>query len=251
MKMDRITMKQKILVVDDDKEVRDLLTEYLQRNKFDVVTATNAAEFEVLFAHYKDNDTEQLSLIILDVMLPDVDGFELCKRIRNESQVPVFMVTACSDDTDRIIGLELGADDYIAKPFNPRELLARIRAVHRRMNHVSQPKLQSIRAYKFREYYLDVVERTLVKNGNELINLSGTDFQLLQYFVENSGAILDRGKLSENTRGRDTGPMDRYLDVQISRLRARICETGSNAALIKTVRGAGYVFSAEVNTVYS
>lgn len=176
-------------------------------------------------------------------MLPDTDGFALCKTVRQRSNIPIIMLTAGSDETDRIVGLELGADDYIAKPYNPRELLARIKAILRR----SATELPSTRYYRFNGFTMDLLERTVVDAQGELITLTGLDFQLLKYFVEHVGEILDRGILSEETRGRDSGPFDRSLDVQISRLRLRLNDDGKQPMLIKTVRGIGYVFSADVS----
>src|ERR1700730_2164740 len=177
-------------------------------------------------------------------MLPDTDGFALCKTVRRKSNVPIIMLTASSDETDRVVGLELGADDYIAKPYSPRELLARIKAIHRRtgIDHAAP------RFYRFVGFTLDAVERTLYDNAGQLVALTGLDYQLLKYFVEHAGDILDRNVLAEETRGRDAGPLDRSLDVQISKLRLRLSDDGKQPHLIKTVRGAGYVFSADVTT---
>jgi DNA-binding response OmpR family regulator len=183
-------------------------------------------------------------MVILDVMLPDTDGFALCKIVRLRSNVPIIMLTASSDETDRIVGLELGADDYIAKPYSPRELLARIKAILRR-TAIDVPATP--RYYRFVGFTLDLVERKLLDSAGEVVALTGLDYQLLKYFVEHPGDILDRTVLSEETRGRDSGPLDRSLDVQISRLRVLLKDDSKQAALIKTVRGAGYVFSADVS----
>jgi DNA-binding response OmpR family regulator len=232
-------MARKILIVDDDQKIRVLLKTYLEKNQYEVILAHNGESFLAEFQNY----AEQLSLVILDVMLPDTDGFALCKTVRQRSNIPIIMLTAGSDETDRIVGLELGADDYIAKPYNPRELLARIKAILRR----SATELPSTRYYRFNGFTMDLLERTVVDAQGELITLTGLDFQLLKYFVEHVGEILDRGILSEETRGRDSGPFDRSLDVQISRLRLRLNDDGKQPMLIKTVRGIGYVFSADVS----
>jgi DNA-binding response OmpR family regulator len=156
------------------------------------------------------------------------------------------MLTASSDEADRIVGLELGADDYIAKPYSPRELLARIKAIHRRAGIDVQA---TPRYYRFVGFTLDLLERTVTDAAGALVPLTGLDYQLLKYFVEHPGDILDRSMLCEQTRGRDAGPLDRSLDVQISKLRLRLHDDGKQPALIKTVRGAGYVFSADVSAV--
>lgn len=230
---------RKILVVDDDQKTRTLLKTYLEKNQYEVLLAHNGETFLAEFARYMD----ELSLVVLDVMLPDTDGFALCKSVRHRSNVPIIMLTASSDETDRIVGLELGADDYISKPYSPRELLARIKAIHRRtgLDNVSAP-----RYFRFVGYTLDTVARTVLDPNGEVVPLTGLDFQLLKYFVEHAGDILDRSVLCESTRGRDAGPLDRSLDVQISRLRVRLNDDGKQPLLIKTVRGAGYVFSADV-----
>lgn len=230
---------RKILIVDDDQKTRTLLKAYLEKNQFDVSLAHNGETFLAEFNRYAD----ELSLVILDVMLPDTDGFALCKAVRRRSNVPIIMLTASSDETDRVVGLELGADDYISKPYSPRELLARIKAIHRRMGIESAP---APRFYRFVGFTLDTVERTVTSPSGGAVPLSGLDFQLLKYFVEHAGDILDRNVLCEQTRGRDAGPLDRFLDVQISRLRMRLNDGGRQPLLIKTVRGAGYVFSADV-----
>jgi two-component system OmpR family response regulator len=231
---------RKILIVDDDQKTRTLLKAYLEKNQYEVRLAHDGETFLAEFHRYGDD----LSLVILDVMLPDTDGFALCKIVRRASDVPIIMLTASSDETDRVVGLELGADDYIAKPYSPRELLARIKAIHRRtgVENASSP-----RYYRFVGFTLDTVERTVVDSDGQLVPLTGLDFQLLRYFVEHPGDVLDRSVLCEETRGRDAGPLDRSLDVQISRLRLRLRDDGKQPLLIKTVRGAGYVFSTDVS----
>lgn len=232
-------MARKILVVDDDQKTRLLLKTYLEKNQFEVLLAHNGESFLAEFQRHADT----LSLVILDVMLPDSDGFALCRAVRGRSNVAIIMLTASSDETDRVVGLELGADDYIAKPYSPRELLARIKAILRR----SAPEgAAAARYYRFDGFTLDLVERKVVDAQGAEVALTGLDFQLLKIFVEHPGEILDRDALAEQTRGRDSGPFDRSLDVQISRLRMRLKDDGKQPRLIKTVRGAGYVFSAEV-----
>jgi two-component system OmpR family response regulator len=232
-------MARKILIVDDDQKTRVLLKTYLEKNQYEVILSHNGESFLSELRSHKD----QLSLVILDVMLPDTDGFALCKIVRKQSDLPIIMLTASSDETDRIVGLELGADDYIAKPYSPRELLARIKAILRRSG--AEPAAAP-RYYRFNGFTLDLLERSVIDSEGREVALTGLDFQLLKYFVEHPGDIFDRSVLCEETRGRDAGPTDRSLDVQISRLRLRLNDDGKQPMLIKTVRGAGYVFSADV-----
>jgi two-component system OmpR family response regulator len=237
-------MARKILIVDDDQKTRVLLKTYLEKNQYEVLPSHNGESFLAELRTHGD----QLSLVILDVMLPDTDGFALCKIVRKQSNVPIIMLTASSDETDRIVGLELGADDYIAKPYSPRELLARIKAILRRT--ASEPAAAT-RFYRFNGFTLDLLERTVVDAEGRQLPLTGMDFMLLKYFVEHPGEVLDRGVLFEETRGRDAGPLDRSLDVQISRLRQSLNDDGKQPALIKTMRGAGYVFSADVSASHA
>jgi len=231
--------RKTILAVDDDQKTRQLLKQYLEKHQYVVQLAHDGASFRAEFERFRDD----LVLVILDVMLPDTDGFALCRMVRDRSEVPIIMLTASSDDTERIVGLELGADDYIGKPYNPRELLARIKAIHRRSN----PGDGNPRRYlRFSGFTLDRLERTLRDANNELVALTGMDFDLLRLFVEHPGEVLDRARLMEQTRGRDLGPADRSLDVQVSRLRQRLADDGKQPVLIKTVRNSGYVFSVEV-----
>lgn len=233
-------MNRTLLIVDDDLKTRTLLKAYLERHQYEVRVAHDGASFMQEFERFRD----ELSLVILDVMLPDTDGFTLCQSVRRQSSVPIVMLTASADDTDRIVGLELGADDYIAKPYNPRELLARIKAIHRRMQ-AGAPG-QAVRCLRFAGFSMDLVERQLSDAQGTPVVLTSMDFNLLRFFAEHAGETLDRGRLMEQTRGRDLGPLDRSLDVQVSRLRQRLNDDGKQPQLIKTVRGSGYVFSAEV-----
>ncbi|WP_293753024.1 response regulator transcription factor [Limnohabitans sp. Rim8] len=234
-------MSRTILIVDDDKVSLRLLKSYLEKYQYEVRSADDGHSFLAEFELYKDD----LCLVILDVMLPDTDGFTLCQTVRQQSKVPIIMLTASSDDTDRIVGLELGADDYIAKPYNPRELLARIKAVHRRTNFSNAS--DKARFLCFSGFTMDLLERQLTDAEGATVLLTSMDFNLLRFFAEHAGETLDRTQLMEQTRGRDLGPLDRSLDVQISRLRLRLQDDGKNPTLIKTVRGSGYVFSTDVS----
>lgn len=236
-------MQKQIFVVDDDDKIRTLLQSYLEKNNFRVVSAADGESFLAQF----NRIGKDISLVILDVMLPGMDGFDVCQALRKISEVPIIMLTASSEETDLVVGLEMGADDYIAKPFSPRELLARIKAIHRRLgDDRRQPTRQ--RYFHFKDFKVDRVERILIDANGEMIKLSGGDFQLLQLFLEHPGQILSRDQISEQTRGRESSPMERYLDVQISRLRHRLGDDGKSPQLIKTMRGTGYVLSADVYT---
>lgn len=235
---------KRILVVDDDYKIRELLKTYLEKNNYQVEVAADGESF---LERFRDAETA-ISLVVLDIMLPGQDGFSVCQKVRATSDVPIIMLTANAEETDRVVGLEMGADDYIAKPFSPRELLARIKAIHRRYEPV-RPVGEGGRYYRFQGHVLDSLERTLTLAGGEAEAISGADFQLLKLFVDNAGEVLSRTYLMKATRGRDLGPLDRYLDVQISRLRTRLGDDG-RTQLIRTVRGQGYVFTADVERLH-
>ncbi|WP_151703671.1 response regulator [Nitrincola alkalilacustris] len=228
-----------LLIVDDDKKILSLLQAYLERNQFRVISALNG---ETALQMYEQHP--EIELVVLDVMLPDLDGFQVCRLLRKRSDVPILMLTANIDETDRIVGLELGADDYLGKPFNPRELLARIKAILRR---VEGGNAQQPTCYFFADFCLDCVNRTLMGADGQEVVLSGNEFMLLQYLVQRAGSIVERSQLIEATHGRDLGPLDRNLDVQISRLRSKLKDEGKQPRFIKTVRGVGYVFACEVS----
>ncbi len=228
---------KQILIVDDDQEIRELLDEYLTKTGFAVITAHDGLEMAVILEEHNPD------LIILDIMLPGDDGFSLCQKIRRDSTVPIIMLTASSDETDRVIGLEIGADDYIAKPFSPRELQARIKALLRRSQYSASTGSRFIR---FAHWKLDTLKRFLISEQGETLELSGADYTLLMLFLEHPNQILDRDAISDATRGREALPMERGIDVQVSRLRQRLGDSGKSPKLIKTIRGAGYVLIAEV-----
>jgi DNA-binding response OmpR family regulator len=186
-------MNRSILIVDDDQKTRLLLQSYLEKHQYTVHAAQDGSSFLAEFELYK----AELSLVILDVMLPDTDGFTLCKTVRQQSQVPIIMLTASADDTDRIVGLELGADDYMAKPYNPRELLARIKAIHRRTPQGESP--DTVRFLRFAGFSIDLVERLLLDAQGEPVILTSMDFNLLRLFAEHAGETLSRERLMEQT----------------------------------------------------
>ncbi len=231
--------KKRLLVVDDDQEIRALLTEYLQKNGFVVDSAEEGGSMRNLLAE------QQYDLIVLDVMLPGDDGFTLCKEVRGYSKIPIIMLTAGSDETDRIIGLELGADDYVGKPFNPRELLARIRAVLRRFEE-NAPVSKAVEVIQFGEFRLNLTNRELQYQSEPPESLNGADFNLLRFFLSRPGEVLSRDDLSHQLRGRDASPLDRSIDVQVSRLRSKLRDDGKSPQVIKTVRGAGYILTTPV-----
>jgi two-component system phosphate regulon response regulator OmpR len=233
----------KILVVDDDIRLRELLRRYLSEQNFNVVTAENATAMNKLWQR------ENYDLLVLDLMLPGEDGLSICRRLRGVGDItPIIMLTAKSEDIDRIIGLEMGADDYLPKPFNPRELVARINAVLRRRGHEESPSSPSDlqQAVEFGGFTLDLSNRTLKKNG-EYIALTTGEFSVLKVFARHARQPLSREKLMELARGREYEVYDRSLDVQISRLRKIIEPDPSTPLYIQTVWGLGYVFIPEGN----
>ncbi|PCF95033.1 response regulator [Vreelandella nigrificans] len=233
-----------LMVVDDDPEIRELLADYLGRHGYQVLTADGADSLYLLLADHTPD------LLIVDVMMPGDDGFTVCRELRKTSETPIIMLTASADDTDRILGLELGADDYIGKPFNPRELLARIKAVLRR-TRCAPPALPpgQARWVSFGHWQLDRMTRELIDLQGERTALSGADFQLLQVFLERPATVITRDDLYVLTRGRDAPPLDRSIDVHVCRLRQRLGEDAQHSQLIRTVRGAGYVLTAQVDAL--
>ncbi|SMN16640.1 Two-component response regulator [uncultured Candidatus Thioglobus sp.] len=230
--------KLKLLVVDDDSEIRHLLKQYLQKAEFQVSVVADGQE---MFSILRE---ESFDLIILDLMLPGEDGLSLLRRLRADSNTPVIMLTAMGEETDRILGLEMGADDYISKPFNPRELLARIKSVLRRasMSDDSSSNAKTIRA-EFSDWVLNFQQRHLTSPEGVVIPLSGGEFQLLKVFIDNSGRTLSREQLLNLTQGRESDSFDRSIDVLVGRIRKRLDETPKNLKILHTVRSEGYLFS--------
>ena len=230
-----------ILVVDDDTEIRNLLHEYLQKQGYRVTAVADGKGLRTAVA------TSHPDLIILDLMLPGEDGLMLCRDLRAKSEIPIIMLTARGDETDRIVGLELGADDYVAKPFSPRELLARIKSVLRRARALPENlKSEESGVFRFAGWTLDAATRNLTSPQGVVVSLSGTDFRLLKIFVDHPSRVLTRDQLIDLMLSRDAGPYDRAIDVQVSRLRQRLGEDAKEPVIIKTVRGQGYVFAAQV-----
>ncbi len=228
----------KLVIVDDDARIRDLLRRFLSQEGFDVLLAEDGRALDRILQR------ETIDLIVLDLMLPGEDGLSICKRLRNASnKTPVIMLTAKGEDVDRINGLEIGADDYLAKPFNPRELLARIHAVLRRRPQAEVPGAPASdrEVISFSEFTLDLGARSLSKNGQD-IPLTTGEFAMLKALVRHPRQALSRDKLAKLARGREFEPFDRSLDVQVSRLRKMIEADPASPKIIQTVWGVGYVF---------
>lgn len=230
-----------ILVVDDDREIRSLLADYLDGNGLRTFTAANGIEMRKLL------DSTRIDLIVLDLTLPGEDGLTLCRTLRASSALPVIMLTARGEALDRILGLEMGADDYLAKPFEPRELFARIRSVLRRTNALPPNMASSeAQALVFDGWRLDLLARHLVTADGTVVALSGAEFRLLKVFLEHPNRVLNRDQLLELTHGREADPFDRSIDIQISRLRQKLGDDARTPRVIKTVRNEGYVLAASV-----
>lgn len=233
-----------ILVVDDDREIRDLLARFLSKHGYRVETAPDGR------AMRKALEDWAIDLVVLDLMLPGEDGLGLCRDLRARSQIPIVMLTAMGEETDRIVGLEMGADDYLAKPFNPRELLARIKAVLRRAGPRAEPApppaAEGRRVAAFAGWRLDLEARELTSPAGLRVELSGGEYELLAAFVTHPKRVLTRDQLLDLARGREAAPFDRAIDVQVSRLRRKIEADARNPALVKTVRNGGYMFTPEV-----
>jgi len=230
-----------ILIVDDDRDIRDLLSEYLHKQGYRTSVAADGRAMHSMMSRGTPD------LIILDLMLPGEDGLILCREIRAQSDIPILMLTARCDEVDRIVGLEMGADDYLAKPFSPRELVARIKSILRRSRALpSNLKPDQAKLFRFAGWTLDVTTRNLLSPDGISIALSGTDFKLLRIFLDHPHRVLNRDQLIDLTQSRDAGPFDRSIDLQVSRLRRRLNDSPKEPAIIKTARGEGYVLAAEV-----
>jgi two-component system OmpR family response regulator len=232
-----------ILIVDDDREICSLVSQFLSRHALRVATARDGAEM------MKVMEASRIDLVVLDVMLPGEDGLSLCRKLRSNGATPVIMLTAMGEDVDRIVGLEMGADDYLAKPFNPRELLARIKAVLRRSEALpptSSELTSSGRVLSFDRWRLDLAKRELKTEEGELVVLSSGEFDLLLAFAEHPQRVLTRDQLLDLARGRAASLFDRSVDIQVMRLRRKIETDPKDPQLIKTVRSGGYMFTPTV-----
>ena len=232
----------RIVLVDDDMEIRDLLSSALRAEGFDVTACADTTDMR------KALSNAPADLIIMDLMMPGEDGITATRALRAESAVPIIMLTAKGDEVDRIIGLEIGADDYMAKPFNTRELVARIRAVLRRHRFESSGVGIDRAIYRFEGWALDVGKRELKNTMGELVDLTSGEFELLKVFVLSPGRVLSRDYLLEQTKGRQLHAFDRSVDIQVSRLRNKVEEDAKNPKMIKTIRSGGYMLTAQVES---
>lgn len=237
------TTPEHLLVVDDDREIRQLIEQYLAEAGYRVSTAADGKAMRRMLEQHR------IDLVVLDLMLPGEDGLSLCRYLRARSNLPILMLTARGAEVDRIVGLEMGADDYLAKPFNPRELLARIRSILRRA-HTLPPNLvpEEVITFTFAGWHLNVAERQLVATDGLVVPLSGAEFRLLRVLLEHPQRVISRDQIMELTQGREALALDRSIDVLIGRLRRRLQDDGKEPRLIKTVRGEGYVLAAQVET---
>ena len=230
-----------VLVVDDHRDIREPLARYLEKHDVRVTAVDSAA------AARRALRKAAVDLVVLDIMMPGEDGLQLCRHLRETTRIPVILLTAMAEDTDRIVGLEVGADDYVTKPFNPRELLARIKAVIRRTQSLPPDREpRSAGAYRFDCWSLDTSRRELVDEAGVVTPLSTGEFRLLVVLLERPGMVLSRDQLLDLTRGRRAAPFDRAVDNQVSRLRRKIERDPRSPKLITTVWGGGYRFTGKV-----
>jgi two-component system OmpR family response regulator len=237
-----VDLATRILVVDDDAGIRGLLSDFLERHGFQVATAANGTAMDALLA------AGNFDLAVLDVMMPGEDGLSILRRLQHDRSLPIIMLSAVGTDVDRIVGLEMGAEDYLAKPCNPRELLARIRTVLRRVRHtdVVQPHaMVTDLSLRFAGWSVDLATRLLLDPDNVVVSLTDGEFRLLRAFVEHPRRVLTRDQLLDYSTGSEAESYDRAIDVQVSRLRRKL-ERGRGMELIRTVRNEGYMFAAVV-----
>ncbi len=229
------------MVVDDDPKIRSGLAKYLTEQGVRVTAAADGHDMQLKLAN------AHIDLLVLDVMMPGEDGLSICRRMATETKIPVILLTAIAAETDRIIGLEIGAEDYVCKPFSPRELLARIRVVLRRKGAqaLGQEK-KGATQFGFAGWLLDVRARTLTSRSGALVDLTTGEFDLLQAFVEHPNVVLNRDQLLDLARGRASLSVDRAIDVQVMRLRRKLEVDPQTPQIIKTVRNSGYIFTPEV-----
>lgn len=229
----------RVLVVDSDPEIREMLARFLSGHGLSVVQTRSGEEF----LHVLERDL--CDIVVLDIMLPGEDGISLCRKVRAASTIPIILLSAASEETDRIVGLEVGADDYLAKPFNPRELLARIRAILRRMALAADPASHPS-CYRFEGWTMDMRRRTLSDPVGTWIELTSHEFDLLAVFVQRPQTVLSRDQLLDLAHGRFSSQVDRSIDVQISRLRRKIEANAQSPRIIRTMRNEGYIFAVDV-----
>jgi two-component system, OmpR family, response regulator len=230
-----------VLIVDDDRELLRLLARFLERHGLRASTARDGREMRRVLADWR------IDLVVLDLMLPGEDGLALCRQLRATSEIPIIMLTAMGEETDRIIGLEMGADDYLPKPCSPRELVARIRSVLRRARAAAPlPRSRARKVLAFEGWTLDLARRRLESPQGFVVDLSPSEFELLVAFAEHPQQVLSREQLLDLAHGRGASPFDRTIDIQVSRLRRKIEPDPQRAQIITTVRGGGYLFTPAV-----
>ena len=229
-----------IAVVDDDRDIREPLAKYLARAGYRVSTAADGAQLDKLLA------TSRVDLIVLDVMMPGEDGLSICRRLQAGARIPLILLTALSEEIDRIVGLELGADDYLSKPFNPREILARIKSVLRRTEMLPHPRRRVRGTVRFDQWVLDYARKEVAGPDGVAVRLSSGEHLLLTTLIEHAGAVLTRDHLLDLTRGRDAQLFDRSIDMQVSRLRRKLENDSLDPRIIVTDWGGGYLFAADL-----
>jgi two-component system, OmpR family, response regulator len=232
-----------LLIVEDDPEISRLLADFMRREGFEVACADSGNAMDVVLQRMRPD------LLVLDLMLPGEDGLSICRRLRNDGDIPILMLTAKSDEIDRVVGLEMGADDYLAKPFAPRELLARVRAILRRAN--AAPTKLPVRRYAFDRFVIDLDSRSIRfgESDDNSLQLTSAEFDLLGCLVQRPRRVLTRDQILDWTRGRSAEPFDRTVDMLISRLRKKLDAASPGSSLITTVRNGGYLFTASVKQV--
>ncbi|MEO1170788.1 MAG: response regulator [Myxococcota bacterium] len=235
--------KPTVLVVDDDPGIREPLVTYLEEHGFRAKSAVDGRELDQVLRG------SRISVIVLDVMLPDEDGYSICRRLRETSVVPIIMLTSRAEDIERIVGLELGADDFVAKPFNPRELLARIKSVLRRTEMLPPQHQRTTGIARFAQWRFDVARKQVLDAQGVVVRLSSSEHALLTTLLDNAGLTLSRDQLLDLTKGRDTELFDRSIDTQISRLRRKLRDDPKDPRIIVTEWGGGYRFAAEFEWV--
>ena len=232
----------RVLLVDDEAALREPLADYLVRQGLAVVQAGSSAEARNLLS------VAVFDIVLLDIMMPGEDGLSLCRHLVESRHLPVIFITARGEATDRIVGLEIGADDYVVKPFDPRELVARIRSVLRRSNRTAPPEAETV-AYEFEGWKLDPLKRRLIDPEGAVVAISSAEFRLLLAFLDHPRQVLDRDRLLDMVQGREAHLFDRAVDNQISRLRRKVEVDSRNPQLIQTVWGGGYMLATEVRKV--
>lgn len=235
--------RHRIIVVDDDRETCALVKAYIEQFEFSVATAAGGAELRELL---KQSDYE---LILLDVMLPRESGFDICRSLRADTDIPIIMLTAVGNPMDRVVGLELGADDYVAKPFEPRELLARIRAAIRRRHTGLKPRHEpGSEAYRVNDWSVEIAQRKVETRTGAIVSLTFAEFELLTVFLRNAGKPVTRSEILDLALGRSSDVYDRSVDVLVSRLRSKLSNAGC-AISLTSIRGLGYMLSGEVKRI--